>query len=377
MAGEKILIVDDSAGIQEVAISLLRDSGYRVVTASNGLAALTYPDLQGVDLLLIDCEMQPLSGLDTSRFLKSDKETFKTPILLLVPEEISEERASQSLGGANAFLLKPFTPQALLSKVRTLLDEKEILEKAEKFLQEEADKYVQQLAESQIQAAVERKTQILVERTIQNVVSLVDQKTRREVDQKVTSLTAEKEQELVKMTVHEVARSMVEKLAERKVTEAMEAILAKETEKQVKRATDSLLPTMVRDRIKESIEHILPREVQTRVQRAAEEQVPDISNKIIQVIDGIAQKVVPKIIREKLPEMADRQMEVTSHALIPRLVRDQVASELKGQLEERIQPLIDNTTREINRKVLIINGVVGFVVLALAAYVIFSQFAAK
>ncbi len=362
MAGEKIVVVDDSAAVQEIVKTVLTEEGYKVTVASNGMAALTYPQLQDVDLLIIDSEMEGIDGFEATKVIKTDAETHTIPILLLIPEEQAETRAAQSLRGANNYLLKPFEPKALALKVHALLEEQRIYEKSRKFLEEAADKFMEKIAEDHIQAAVEKKTQIIVERAIQNVITMIDQRARKEADAKVTSLTAEKEQELVKATVHEVARSMVEKLAERKVGEAVDAVLNEQTERAVKRVAEHMLPSLVRDRIKESMEHTLPREVQMRVQKAAEQLVPEVSNKIVTMIDGIAQKVIPRVAKDRIPELIEKNIAAVTSKSVPRLVQDLTRREIDDQFQARINPTINEAVRRIRARVNVINLVILVVV---------------
>ncbi len=363
MAGEKIVVVDDSAAVQEIVKTVLTEEGYKVAVASNGLAALTYPELQDVDLLIIDSEMEGIDGFEATKVIKTDAETHTIPILLLIPEEQAETRAAQSLRGANNYLLKPFEPKALALKVHALLEEQRIYEKSRKFLEEAADKFMEKIAEGHIQAAVEKKTQIIVERAIQNAITMIDQRARKEADAKVTSLTAEKEQELVKATVHEVARSMVEKLAERKVGEAVEAVLSEQTERAVKRVAEHMLPSLVRDRIKESMEHTLPREVQARVQKAAEQLVPEVSNKIVAMIDGIAQKVIPRAAKERVPELVEKHIATVTSKSVPRMVQELTRREIDDQFQARINPAINEAVKKIRARVNIINLIILIVVL--------------
>lgn len=363
MAGEKIVIVDDSAAVQEIIKSVLTEEGYKVTVASNGLAALTYPSLQDVDLLIIDSDMEGIDGFEATRVVKTDAETHTIPVLLLIPEEQAETRGAQSLQGANNYLLKPFEPKALALKVRALLEEQRIYEKSRKFLEEAADKFMEKIAENHIQAAVEKKTQIIVERAIQNVITMIDQRARKEADAKVTSLTAEKEQELVKATVHEVARSMVEKLAERKVSEAVDAVLNEQTERAVKRTAEHMLPSLVRDRIKDSMEHTLPREVQARVQKAAEQLVPEVSNKIVAMIDGIAQKVIPRVAKDRVPELIEKNIASITSKSVPRMVQELTRKEIDDQFQVRINPTINEAVKKIRARVNVINLIILIIVL--------------
>jgi DNA-binding response OmpR family regulator len=350
MPGERILVADHSVAVQELCRTALESQGYRVTVASNGVAALSCPDIESVDLLIVDTALKEMSGLDTTRAVRTDAALYPKPVLLLVPEGQSSDRASQDLHGANGYLVKPFEAGLLVAKVQALLEEKQTLERSREHLKLAAEAWMQRLAESHIQQAVEQRTQIIIERALQNIVSMVDQKTRREVDARVTQLTAEKEQELVKMTVHEVARSMVEKLAERKVTEAMEGILRDETEKAVRRVAESVLPGLARERVRESAEQVLPREVQRRVQKEAETLVPEASEKVVQVIESAAQKLVPKIARELTAEQVERQAQEMIHSLLPRQVQAGVAQELETQLRTKITPVVNDAAEEIARR---------------------------
>ncbi len=350
MPGEKILVVDDSVAVQELCRATLEARGYHVAVASNGVAALTFPELEEVDLLIVDRDLRDMSGPDTAKAVRQDPELHPKPVLLLVGEDHASDRESQALGGANAWLKKPFEPGVLANKVQVMLEEKLVLDTAREHLRVAAEGWMKRLAESHIQQAVEQRTQIIIERALQSIVSQVDQKTRREVDARVTQLTAEKESELVKMTVHEVARSMVEKLAERKVTEAMEGILRDETEKSVRRVAESVLPGLARERVRESVDQVLTKEVQRRVQKEAENLVPEASEKVVQVIESAAQKLVPKIARELTAEQVERQTQDAIYNLLPRHVQTMVGTELESQLRTKIAPLVKEAGDQVSRR---------------------------
>lgn len=381
MAGELVLVVDDSSAVQDLVKRILEGEGYRVVSASNGVAALAYPDIAKVNLAIVDAEMDGFDGAETSKFLRAAEETHRLPILLLVPESQQERRASQSLHGANGYLLKPFEPGSLKRKVAALLDERKIEDQSRAYLQEAADRAMKALAEQHVQAAIEKRTQIIVERSVQNVVAMVDQHARREVEARVTALSAEKEQELVRLTVHEVAQSMVEKLAERKVTDAMTQILAEQTERAVKRTAQSVLPGLIRERIREAMDATLMREIQTHVQKAAEGMVPDISAKIVQMVEGVAQQSVPKVARERVPDILERQARVMTEEKIPQLVRELAGHELAEQVRVQLGPTLENMRLGIERRRRVGNWILALLVLALTAlnayFAFLSLFASK
>jgi CheY-like chemotaxis protein len=350
MAGENILVVDDNVAVQELIRAILEPNGYRVTVAANGVAALTFPDLENVDLLLIDSSLRDITGLDTTRLLRGDEENHNKPVLLMIPEEELRGDESVTLMGANGWIRKPFEPELLLKKVQLMLEEKEILEKSRQYLREAAEAAIRRLADTYIQQAVEQRTQIIVERVLQLVVSQVDQRARHEVDQRITQLSAEKQEELVKLTVHEVARSMVEKLAERKVSEAIEAVLREETDRAVRRAADSILPGLARERLREAMEQALPREIQRRVQKEVENLVPEASQRVVSVIDSAAQKVVPKLARELTGEIVEREVATAIDKQLPGHVEVIVGRELEAQMRLKIATYIRDAVEQIRRR---------------------------
>lgn len=352
MAGEKILLIDSSAGVQDLAKAVMEEHGYKVTTASNGAAALAHPELDKFSLVLLDTNLDGINGFETVTQIRSDAETFGVPVLLLVPEEEHDPRQSQSLRGANGFLCKPFTPAALSVKVEEMLKEKKLRDQSHQYLEESADRHMQTLAEQKIQQAVEKKIQIIVERAIQSIVSIIDQRTRREVDARVTALTTEKEQELVRLTVQEVARSMVEKMAERKVTEAMEAILVETTEKTVKRVSDAMLPSMIRERLKETLENMLPREVQLKVEKATQDKMTEFGEALVSVLQTEAKKTVPLVAKEKLPEIAERQVIQACEQRIPQLVNAEARGAVANELNIRIKPMMDVEHNKLRKLVM-------------------------
>lgn len=354
MAGERVLVVDKSVALQEIIKNTLQEHGYRVTNAGNGLAALYHNELSQFDLIILDATLSGVDGATTTKILKTQAETNPIPILLLIPEEEAEARASQTLSGANAYLLKPFSPQHLVAKVQALIEERKIYEMAQKHLREAAERYMAKVAEKHIEEALEMKTQLIAEKVIQQIVTLVDQRARKEAEEKITSLTAEREQELVRMTVHEVAKAMVEKLAERKVNEAMDTILVEQTERTVKQIAETLLPIMIRERVRETMDNIMAREVQSRVQKALLEQVPDISNKILQIVEQASQKIIPKVARERLPQTIERQFSTLAVTTLPKIVKDLASKEVDEELAKRLDPVIEETTKRIKLRVNIV-----------------------
>ena len=83
--GERVLVVDNSSTIQEISKAVLEEHGFRVTIAGNGLAAVTHPEIRNFDVVLVDSSLEGLDGLETTRQITTDSDTYRIPVLLLMP----------------------------------------------------------------------------------------------------------------------------------------------------------------------------------------------------------------------------------------------------------------------------------------------------
>jgi CheY-like chemotaxis protein len=118
---ETILLVDDEEGVRTLVQAVLRNGGYDVIEASNGVAALSAYEKNShkIELVLTDVVMPQMNGLELGERL-ADKNP-DLPILYMSGYRDSQigSAASQAV---REFLNKPFTPDALLARVREVLD---------------------------------------------------------------------------------------------------------------------------------------------------------------------------------------------------------------------------------------------------------------
>lgn len=117
MATETILVVDDEPEIQEFVSKYLRNSGYSVRLASDGLQAKSESQ-KNVDLVILDLGLPELDGLEVTRFIRQ-KGT--TPILILTARGEESDRVLGLELGADDYLTKPFSPRELVARVKALL----------------------------------------------------------------------------------------------------------------------------------------------------------------------------------------------------------------------------------------------------------------
>jgi CheY-like chemotaxis protein len=114
----KILIVDDDATMLKLMSTLLPLVGYEVVVNSIPAQSLDMARNARPDVFLVDLHLQSGSGLDVVRTLRADGQFATTPVIMISGED--RERDARA-AGADAFLLKPFMPDQLISVLKTLV----------------------------------------------------------------------------------------------------------------------------------------------------------------------------------------------------------------------------------------------------------------
>jgi len=118
--GELLLIVDDEEAIQQIARATLENYGYRVLSAMNGVEAVSLYKKHGSDVkaVLLDSTMPLMDGAATLRVLRQIAPEVS---ILGVSGLDSETGFCIGPGGVQAFLTKPYTAQELLLKLNTVL----------------------------------------------------------------------------------------------------------------------------------------------------------------------------------------------------------------------------------------------------------------
>jgi twitching motility two-component system response regulator PilH len=121
VAGETILVVDDSPTALRLAAAPLRAQGYRVLTAVDGEQALEAALRDRPDLIVLDIILPKKNGFQVCRQLKSTPETQDIKIVLLSSKSQSSDRFWGIQQGADRYITKPFADDELLAGVRELL----------------------------------------------------------------------------------------------------------------------------------------------------------------------------------------------------------------------------------------------------------------
>jgi DNA-binding response OmpR family regulator len=117
----KILIAEDEPDIRELVTFMLRFAGYEVVAASNGEDAVRTAAREIPDLVIMDVRMPRMTGYDACRLMKANPDLRHVPVVFLSAKGQESEIQSGLDAGAEAYILKPFSPAELTNRVRGIL----------------------------------------------------------------------------------------------------------------------------------------------------------------------------------------------------------------------------------------------------------------
>ena len=118
MTAHRILVAEDDPAIGELLAHHLTREGSHVLRAGDGVSALRLAR-EGVDLLVLDVGMPALDGFEVTRTLRWEGRM--TPILLLTARADEIDRIVGFELGADDYVLKPFSPREIVSRVRAIL----------------------------------------------------------------------------------------------------------------------------------------------------------------------------------------------------------------------------------------------------------------
>ena len=117
----KILLVDDEPDILEIVGYNLKNEGYQVYTANNGLEALKSAKKITPNLILLDIMMPEMDGIETCEKIRTVKSLENTLIAFLTARNEDYSHVAGFDAGADDYITKPIKPKVLISKVKSLL----------------------------------------------------------------------------------------------------------------------------------------------------------------------------------------------------------------------------------------------------------------
>jgi PleD family two-component response regulator len=120
--GYKILVVDDEDHIRRILKFQLEKHGFKVILAENGEVALELIRRESPDLVILDLMMPKIDGFETCRRIRKNFQTAQIPIIMLTAKSELPDKIKGLQDGANDYLIKPYSNEELLLRVRNVLD---------------------------------------------------------------------------------------------------------------------------------------------------------------------------------------------------------------------------------------------------------------
>ena len=117
----KILIAEDERDIRDLVAFTLRFAGHEVFTAANGEEAVDLAPKVNPDLILMDVRMPRMTGYEACKVMKASLDMKDIPVVFLSAKGQESEIQQGLEAGAEAYLLKPFAPDQLTTRVREIL----------------------------------------------------------------------------------------------------------------------------------------------------------------------------------------------------------------------------------------------------------------
>jgi two-component system, OmpR family, alkaline phosphatase synthesis response regulator PhoP len=117
----KILLVDDDAQIRRLIKVTLGSQGHALLEADDGFPAIELARLEKPDVMILDMTMPGLDGTEVCRQIKSSPETNSIDVVMLTARTDENLRRQAMDAGARLFIVKPFSPLALLGAIQDLL----------------------------------------------------------------------------------------------------------------------------------------------------------------------------------------------------------------------------------------------------------------
>jgi DNA-binding response OmpR family regulator len=119
----KILVSEDNPDIRKILVMRLEINGYHVIQAQDGEEAMDKIKQETPDLIMLDLMMPKISGFEVCRMVKFDDKYKDIPIIVLSALDQQGDREKAIENGADAYFIKPFDLELLLSKIKSLINE--------------------------------------------------------------------------------------------------------------------------------------------------------------------------------------------------------------------------------------------------------------
>jgi len=112
------LTVDDSKTIREMVSFTLKNAGYQILEAEDGVKAVDIIKANNVDVVITDLNMPNMNGIDLIKAIRANPKYSAVPILMLTTEGDANKKVEGKNAGATGWIVKPFQPEKLVEVIK-------------------------------------------------------------------------------------------------------------------------------------------------------------------------------------------------------------------------------------------------------------------
>ncbi len=118
---KRILVVEDQEDNRRIVRDLLTSAGYEMIEAVTGEEGVAAAETHRPDLILMDIQLPGVDGYEATRRIKANPALRQIPIIAVTSYALSGDDVKARQAGCDAYVAKPFSPRALLAKIREFL----------------------------------------------------------------------------------------------------------------------------------------------------------------------------------------------------------------------------------------------------------------
>jgi two-component system cell cycle response regulator DivK len=118
----RILIVDDNEDNRQILLDLLSAAEFEVIAAQSGPEALELCARHVPDMVLMDIQLPGFDGHEATRRIKAQPALAHIPVIAVTSYALAGDETKAVEAGCDAYVTKPFSPRALLARVREILE---------------------------------------------------------------------------------------------------------------------------------------------------------------------------------------------------------------------------------------------------------------
>ena len=120
---KRILVIEDQEDNRRIVRDLLTSVGYEIIEAVTGEEGVTAAESHVPDLILMDIQLPGLDGYEATRRIKANAALRHIPIIAVTSYALSGDDVKAFEAGCNGYVSKPFSPRALLARIREFLQD--------------------------------------------------------------------------------------------------------------------------------------------------------------------------------------------------------------------------------------------------------------